>query len=91
MLDSLGGAVGVTVTVRTCPVIVSSDMIGVGVQLELVVSARVVCWAATVVCCIVGVVVEVSEVLVEEVVFVVDEVDDVAAPFVPDGDSPNAI
>jgi len=27
-----GGAVGVTVTVRTCPVIVSSDMIGVGVH-----------------------------------------------------------
>lgn len=36
MLDALGGAVGVTVTVRTCPVIVSRDIIGVGVHVELV-------------------------------------------------------
>lgn len=35
-LDALGGEVGVTVTVRTCPVIVSRDMTGVGVQVELV-------------------------------------------------------
>ena len=28
----MGGAVGVTVTVRTWPVIVSSEMMGVGVQ-----------------------------------------------------------
>jgi len=36
LLCEFGGAVGVTVTVRTCPVIVSRDMIGVGVQVELV-------------------------------------------------------
>lgn len=36
LLLEFGGAVGVTVTVRTCPVIVSRDMIGVGVHVELV-------------------------------------------------------
>jgi hypothetical protein len=36
LLCEFGGAVGVTVTVRTCPVMVSSDIIGVAVQVELV-------------------------------------------------------
>jgi hypothetical protein len=42
VLSEFGGTVGVTVTVRTCPVTVSSDMTGVGVHVvvadELVVA-----------------------------------------------------
>ena len=34
-LWEFGGAVGVTVTVRTCPVTVSSDVMGVGVHVDV--------------------------------------------------------
>lgn len=63
LFDSLGGEVGVTVTVRTCPVTVSRDITGVGVHVELV-EPGVVFKAATVVC-VANVVVGVSEELVE--------------------------
>lgn len=33
-LPEVGGTVGVTVTVRTCPVTVSREVIGVGVQVD---------------------------------------------------------
>lgn len=42
-LCELGGTVGVTVTVRTCPVTVSSDVTGVGVHVDVEDEEEVVC------------------------------------------------
>lgn len=69
LFDSLGGAVGVTVTVRTCPVMVSRDTIGVGVHVELVELDVVDIWAATVVCFVVEEVVGATEELVDVVFY----------------------